>query len=57
MKIYVDDVLALESASHRKFTHKRVNAVNVRKEFFTEELDTIKKAVNEIVGVDADFTI
>jgi Tfp pilus assembly protein PilN len=55
--IYVDDAPALESALHREFTYKRVNAVNLRKEFFTVDLDTIKQAVNNIAGVDAEFTM
>ena len=55
--IYVDDAPALESALHREFTHKRVNAVKLRKEFFTVDLDTIKQAVNNIAGVDAEFTM
>jgi hypothetical protein len=53
--IYVDDAPALESALHREFTNKRVNAVNLRKEFFTVDLDSIKEAVNKIAGVDAEF--
>jgi predicted RNase H-like nuclease (RuvC/YqgF family) len=53
--IYVEDAPALESALHREFTHKRVNAVNLRKEFFTTDLDSIKNAVNKIAGVDAEF--
>ena len=53
--IYVEDAPALESALHREFTHKRVNAVNLRKEFFTTDLDSIKNAVNKIAGVDVEF--
>jgi DNA repair exonuclease SbcCD ATPase subunit len=55
--IYVEDAPALESALHREFTHKRVNAVNLRKEFFTVDLESIKEAVNKIAGVDADFNM
>ena len=55
--IYVEDAPALESALHREFTHKRVNAVNLRKEFFTIDLESIKEAVNKIAGVDADFNM
>lgn len=53
--IYVEDAPALESALHRKFTRLRVNAVNLRKEFFRIDLESIKKAVNDIVGIDAEF--
>lgn len=55
--IYVEDAPALESALHKEFTHKRVNAVNLRKEFFTVDLESIKEAVNKIAGVDADFNM
>ena len=55
--IYVEDAPALESALHREFTHKRVNAVNLRKEFFTIDLESIKGAVNKIAGVDAEFNM
>jgi len=54
--IYVDDAPALERALHNKFTSKRVNAVNMRKEFFNIELQEIKQAVSEIAGLDAEFT-
>jgi septal ring factor EnvC (AmiA/AmiB activator) len=53
--IYVEDAPALESALHRKFIAKRVNAVNMRKEFFNTDLLSIKEAVEEIVGLDAEF--
>lgn len=53
--IYVEDAPALESALHRKFTAKRVNVVNMRKEFFNTDLLSIKEAVEEIVGLDAEF--
>jgi len=55
--IYVEDAPALESALHREFTHKRVNAVNLRKEFFTIDLESIKEAVIKIAGVDAEFNM
>ncbi len=37
------------------FTHNRVNAVNLRKEFFQVSLDRIAKAVTEIDGEEANF--
>lgn len=55
--IYVDDAPALETALHREFTTRRVNAVNLRKEFFNVDLHEIKAAVNKIVGLDADFKL
>jgi uncharacterized protein YebE (UPF0316 family) len=53
--IYVEDAPALESALHREFTRSRVNAVNLRKEFFRTDLQSIKKAVESIAGIDAEF--
>ncbi|MER0360549.1 DUF4041 domain-containing protein [Vibrio vulnificus] len=53
--IYTDDVPALETALHREFHSQRVNAVNLRKEFFSVDLEEIKDAVEKIAGVDAEF--
>lgn len=53
--IYVEDAPALESALHRKFNTHRVNAVNMRKEFFNTDLLSIKEAVEEIAGLEAEF--
>jgi len=55
--VYTDDAPALERALHKKFTHKRVNGVNLRKEFFKTDLESIKDAVNQIAGVEAEFTM
>ncbi len=53
--IYVEDAPSLETALHREFTRSRVNAVNLRKEFFRTDLHSIKKAVERIAGTDAEF--
>lgn len=53
--IYSDDAPAMEAALHRKFNEHRVNAVNMRKEFFRVELDQIRKEVETISGGEADF--
>ena len=53
--IYVDDAPTLERNLHKEFTHKRVNAVNLRKEFFNVDLNSIKEAVHKIAGIDAEF--
>lgn len=53
--IYTDDAPALETALHREFSSQRVNAVNLRKEFFNVDLDDIKEAVEKIAGVEAEF--
>ena len=53
--IYSEDAPAMEAALHRQFTNHRVNAVNLRKEFFRVKLDRIKEAVEAISGGEADF--
>ncbi|EDM67820.1 hypothetical protein PE36_17685 [Moritella sp. PE36] len=53
--IYAEDAPALETALHRTFTSLRVNAVNLRKEFFQVDLDSIKEAVDNIDGMDVEF--
>ncbi|WP_299021948.1 DUF4041 domain-containing protein [uncultured Photobacterium sp.] len=53
--IYTDDAPSLETALHREFHAHRVNAVNLRKEFFSVDLDEIKQAVEKIAGVEAEF--
>lgn len=53
--IYTDDAPALETALHREFHAQRVNAVNLRKEFFSVDLSSIKDAVERIAGIDAEF--
>ncbi|WP_023604010.1 DUF4041 domain-containing protein [Aliivibrio logei] len=53
--IYTDDAPALETALHREFSSQRVNAVNLRKEFFSVDLDKIKEAVEKIAGIEAEF--
>lgn len=53
--IYADDAPALEAALHREFNSKRVNAVNLRKEFFNVDLTSIQEAVEKIVGIEAEF--
>ena len=53
--IYTDDAPTLEKELHKKFTQQRVNAVNMRKEFFKVDLSSIKDAVKDITSVDADF--
>lgn len=53
--IYADDAPQLENALHKAFHEKRVNAVNLRKEFFTASLEEIKNMVYELVGEEAEF--
>ena len=43
--IYTDDAPGLESALHRAFENRKINAVNYRKEYFNVPLDEIKEEV------------
>ncbi len=52
--IYSEDAPALEAALHTQFTDRRVNASNLRKEFFRIALDEIEEAVRTLAP-DAGF--
>lgn len=45
--IFSDDAVSLEHELHTVFNNKRVNKVNLRKEFFKVSLDDIEKVVDE----------
>jgi len=55
--IYSDNAPALEASLHREFTHKRVNAVNRRKEFFRTDLFEIKDTVEKLTKGEYEFKI
>lgn len=50
-----DDAPALEKELHMAFDGKRVNAVNLRKEFFHVQLNDIKNKAQQLTGRDNDF--
>lgn len=52
---YSEDAPALETALHRRFAHRRVNAVNLRKEFFRVSLHEIQEAIEQMVGDEVEF--
>lgn len=52
-----NDAPALESTLHKAFDAKRVNAVNLRKEFFRVSLEDIRTKVEEVTGNEADFVM
>lgn len=54
--IFANDAPGLETALHREFSRNRVNAVNLRKEFFNVDLARIRDAVHQIGGEDVDFS-
>jgi hypothetical protein len=52
--IYSEEAPSLESALHNEFSDRRVNAANMRKEFFRVSLDEIENAVKRLAP-DANF--
>ena len=46
--IFSNDAPSLESELHRRLNEKRVNKVNLRKEFFSVDMDELEKLVMEI---------
>jgi len=52
--IYSEEAPALESALHKEFSDRRVNAANMRKEFFRVTLEEVEKAVARL-SPDASF--
>lgn len=49
--IFAEDAPGLETALHREFSHRRVNMVNRRKEYFRVTLDEIRDAVQRHHGL------
>ena len=52
--IYSEDAPALETALHQEFSDRRINASNLRKEFFRVTLDEVEGAVRKLAP-DASF--
>jgi len=55
--IFSEDAPGLEASLHRAFNHRRVNRINLRKEFFNVNLAEIKKVVNQTHKKDVEFRI
>ncbi len=54
--IFSDDAPRLENMLHKAFEHKKVNAINGRKEFFNVTLDEIEEVVKANYDRTVDFT-
>ena len=52
--IYSEDAPGLEAALHKEFSDRRINASNLRKEFFRVTLDEVEGAVR-VLAPDANF--
>lgn len=53
--IYSDDAPALERALHAEFASQRVNATNMRKEFFRVSIEDVEAAVRKLAPTAAFF--
>jgi len=54
--IYSDEAPALESALHKEFADRRVNASNMRKEFFRVGLEEVEEAVKRLAPSSSFFS-
>jgi len=54
--IYSDEAPSLESALHKEFSDRRVNASNMRKEFFRVGLEEVKEAVKRVAPSASFFS-
>lgn len=54
--IYSDEAPALESALHKEFADRRVNASNMRKEFFRVRLEEVEDAVKRLAPSASFFS-
>ncbi len=54
--IYSDEAPALENALHKEFANRRVNASNMRKEFFRVGLQEVEEAVKRLAPSASFFT-
>lgn len=54
--IYSENAPQLEYELHRKFTDRRLNRINTRKEFFRVSLDEIEAFVHKHTGAEIQFT-
>lgn len=54
--IYSENAPQLEYELHQKFKDRRLNRINVKKEFFRVTLDEIETFVNQHTGAEIQFT-
>jgi len=55
--LYSEDAPALEAALHKNFESRRLNLINLRREFFRVTLDEIRDAVEKHFGVVTFVTV
>lgn len=54
--IYSDNAPGLENALHKEFNSKRVNLINLRKEYFNITLEEIEKSIKQNHDAEIEFT-
>ncbi|MEZ4850727.1 MAG: DUF4041 domain-containing protein [Bacteroidia bacterium] len=54
--IYSENAPELENTLHQKFSDRRVNMINLRREYFKVTLKEIEEAVKDIAGNEIEFT-
>jgi hypothetical protein len=54
--IYADDAPALENTLHKRFSNRRVNMINTRKEFFNVSLEEIEQVIKESNDAEIHIT-
>ncbi|WP_407473642.1 DUF4041 domain-containing protein [Sulfitobacter sp. PM12] len=54
--IYSDEAPALENALHKEFSDRRINASNMRKEFFRVSLEEVEEAVKRLAPSASFFS-
>lgn len=54
--VFSYEAYQLESKLHKKFNHKRINRMNMRKEFFNISINEIKEALEKYKDLTIDFT-
>jgi hypothetical protein len=53
---FAQDAVSLETQLHQTFANKKVNLVNLRKEFFFVEAGQVKRKIVEGLGLTVEFT-
>ncbi len=55
--MYSENAVALEATLHKELNHKRVNRVNLRREYFRVSLDEIRLAIEKHFGTITFVTV
>jgi len=53
---FSEDAVSVEADLHRRFSHRRVNRVNTRREFFYASPAEVRDVLSEVTGNLLEFT-